>query len=180
MTLSLPTWDYARCCRSSPVCRLARWLKASNKTCSGPAIRSCIGGRRKIRTTKPPGAGASQLLGFASCEKWTSKDENASTDLFSLCLKPRPLRIPKKRLLESCPVAHRAGTTKIGISFSAFLPCATIVQPVCNRLVQQRLRLLSGLGERRDLNPRPSVPQTDALPAELRSPHADCKQFSIV
>src|SRR5579864_217725 len=25
-------------------------------------------------------------------------------------------------------------------------------------------------GERRDLNPRPSVPQTDALPAELRSP----------
>jgi hypothetical protein len=27
-----------------------------------------------------------------------------------------------------------------------------------------------GWGERRDLNPRPSVPQTDALPAELRSP----------
>ena len=26
-------------------------------------------------------------------------------------------------------------------------------------------------GERRDLNPRPSVPQTDALPTELRSPH---------
>ena len=25
-------------------------------------------------------------------------------------------------------------------------------------------------GERWDLNPRPSVPQTDALPAELRSP----------
>src|SRR5580692_9542954 len=25
-------------------------------------------------------------------------------------------------------------------------------------------------GERRGLNPRPSVPQTDALPAELRSP----------
>ena len=35
-------------------------------------------------------------------------------------------------------------------------------------------------GERRDLNPRPSVPQTDALPAELRSPPFDCKQFSIV
>ena len=29
---------------------------------------------------------------------------------------------------------------------------------------------MKGWGERRDLNPRPSVPQTDALPAELRSP----------
>src|SRR5271155_3930205 len=28
-------------------------------------------------------------------------------------------------------------------------------------------------GERRGLNPRPSVPQTDALPAELRSPPSD-------
>src|SRR5580693_6679403 len=28
-------------------------------------------------------------------------------------------------------------------------------------------------GERRGLNPRPSVPQTDALPAELRSPMSD-------
>ncbi len=27
-------------------------------------------------------------------------------------------------------------------------------------------------GERRGLNPRPSVPQTDALPAELRSPNS--------
>ena len=33
-------------------------------------------------------------------------------------------------------------------------------------------------GERRGLNPRPSVPQTDALPAELRSPHVDWKQFN--
>jgi hypothetical protein len=30
---------------------------------------------------------------------------------------------------------------------------------------------LDSWGERRGLNPRPSVPQTDALPAELRSPH---------
>ena len=28
-------------------------------------------------------------------------------------------------------------------------------------------------GERRGLNPRPSVPQTDALPAELRSPPSE-------
>ena len=34
-----------------------------------------------------------------------------------------------------------------------------------------------GWGERRDLNPRPSVPQTDALPAELRSPPSDYKDF---
>jgi hypothetical protein len=31
--------------------------------------------------------------------------------------------------------------------------------------------LLKNWGERWDLNPRPSVPQTDALPTELRSPH---------
>jgi hypothetical protein len=30
--------------------------------------------------------------------------------------------------------------------------------------------MLGFWGERRGLNPRPSVPQTDALPAELRSP----------
>ena len=30
--------------------------------------------------------------------------------------------------------------------------------------------LLRFWGERWDLNPRPSVPQTDALPTELRSP----------
>src|SRR3984893_17872047 len=33
-------------------------------------------------------------------------------------------------------------------------------------------------GERRGLNPRPSVPQTDALPAELRSPRTKYTQFS--
>src|ERR1700683_2159969 len=33
-----------------------------------------------------------------------------------------------------------------------------------------RRKLLKVWGERWDLNPRPSVPQTDALPAELRSP----------
>jgi hypothetical protein len=32
-------------------------------------------------------------------------------------------------------------------------------------------------GERRGLNPRPSVPQTDALPAELRSPQTKYTQF---
>ena len=32
------------------------------------------------------------------------------------------------------------------------------------------ISLGGGWGERRGLNPRPSVPQTDALPAELRSP----------
>src|SRR5580692_8051900 len=32
-------------------------------------------------------------------------------------------------------------------------------------------------GERRGLNPRPSVPQTDALPAELRSPQSEYTQF---
>src|SRR5580693_8690133 len=32
-------------------------------------------------------------------------------------------------------------------------------------------------GERRGLNPRPSVPQTDALPAELRSPQMKYTQF---
>jgi hypothetical protein len=31
-------------------------------------------------------------------------------------------------------------------------------------------KLFRSWGERRGLNPRPSVPQTDALPAELRSP----------
>src|SRR4029077_20364742 len=31
-------------------------------------------------------------------------------------------------------------------------------------------------GERRGLNPRPSVPQTDALPAELRSPQTKYTQ----
>src|SRR5579863_3887088 len=35
-------------------------------------------------------------------------------------------------------------------------------------------------GERWDLNPRPSVPQTDALPAELRSPQGAEKQFTTV
>ena len=30
-------------------------------------------------------------------------------------------------------------------------------------------------GERWDLNPRPSVPQTDALPTELRSPPSKCQ-----
>jgi hypothetical protein len=35
-------------------------------------------------------------------------------------------------------------------------------------------------GERRDLNPRPSVPQTDALPAELRSPPIETKVFSCL
>jgi uncharacterized membrane protein YeaQ/YmgE (transglycosylase-associated protein family) len=35
-------------------------------------------------------------------------------------------------------------------------------------------------GERWDLNPRPSVPQTDALPAELRSPPGEYKQFTTV
>ena len=34
-------------------------------------------------------------------------------------------------------------------------------------------------GERRGLNPRPSVPQTDALPAELRSPQVDSQQSNI-
>jgi hypothetical protein len=39
---------------------------------------------------------------------------------------------------------------------------------------QPKSLTLCGLdwGERRGLNPRPSVPQTDALPAELRSPQA--------
>jgi hypothetical protein len=32
-------------------------------------------------------------------------------------------------------------------------------------------------GERWDLNPRPSVPQTDALPAELRSPPLRTSMF---
>ena len=36
---------------------------------------------------------------------------------------------------------------------------------------------LEGWGERRGLNPRPSVPQTDALPAELRSPQTKYTQF---
>ena len=37
------------------------------------------------------------------------------------------------------------------------------------------VNVLEGIwGERRDLNPRPSVPQTDALPAELRSPRLKC------
>src|ERR1700722_5808663 len=40
--------------------------------------------------------------------------------------------------------------------------------------------LLKSWGERRGLNPRPSVPQTDALPAELRSPHAEWKQFTLL
>ena len=35
-------------------------------------------------------------------------------------------------------------------------------------------------GERRGLNPRPSVPQTDALPAELRSPHGKTSMFMLV
>jgi hypothetical protein len=34
-------------------------------------------------------------------------------------------------------------------------------------------------GERRGLNPRPSVPQTDALPAELRSPPPKYDQFRL-
>src|ERR1700675_445934 len=34
-------------------------------------------------------------------------------------------------------------------------------------------------GERRGLNPRPSVPQTDALPAELRSPPLKYVQFRL-
>src|ERR1700676_4017824 len=34
-------------------------------------------------------------------------------------------------------------------------------------------------GERRGLNPRPSVPQTDALPAELRSPQTKYTQFRL-
>src|SRR5690348_9219163 len=38
-------------------------------------------------------------------------------------------------------------------------------------------RLKEFWGERRDLNPRPSVPQTDALPAELRSPPPGYKDF---
>src|SRR5580658_3045747 len=34
-------------------------------------------------------------------------------------------------------------------------------------------------GERRGLNPRPSVPQTDALPAELRSPPSGFIVYTI-
>src|ERR1700722_1757790 len=48
---------------------------------------------------------------------------------------------------------------------------------VSRQFVAQRMlrspqpeRLVESWGERRGLNPRPSVPQTDALPAELRSP----------
>ena len=36
-----------------------------------------------------------------------------------------------------------------------------------------------GWGERRDLNPRPSVPQTDALPAELRSPPLNADSLTL-
>ena len=39
------------------------------------------------------------------------------------------------------------------------------------------LFFIIGWGERRGLNPRPSVPQTDALPAELRSPRTKYTQF---
>ena len=34
-------------------------------------------------------------------------------------------------------------------------------------------------GERRGLNPRPSVPQTDALPAELRSPPSEVVVYTM-
>jgi hypothetical protein len=47
------------------------------------------------------------------------------------------------------------------------LDCATSVQSEKRSLP---LSLWKNWGERRGLNPRPSVPQTDALPAELRSP----------
>ena len=38
------------------------------------------------------------------------------------------------------------------------------------RLDEEGENFLTRWGERWDLNPRPSVPQTDALPTELRSP----------
>ncbi len=44
----------------------------------------------------------------------------------------------------------------------------------------QAVGSIGGWGERWDLNPRRSVPQTDALPAELRSPQIDCQQFITV
>src|SRR4030088_648304 len=40
--------------------------------------------------------------------------------------------------------------------------------------------ILREWGGRRGLNPRHSVPQTDALPAELRPPVADSKQFTLL
>jgi hypothetical protein len=36
------------------------------------------------------------------------------------------------------------------------------------------------MGERWDLNPRPSVPQTDALPAELRSPQVEEERLMLI
>src|SRR5271155_17309 len=48
--------------------------------------------------------------------------------------------------------------------------CATIVQ---SELGENFVNDWKDWGERRGLNPRPSVPQTDALPAELRSPPSD-------
>jgi hypothetical protein len=48
-------------------------------------------------------------------------------------------------------------------------------QPLFQRTRASGFNRLEGRvwGERWDLNPRPSVPQTDALPAELRSPKAN-------
>ena len=47
---------------------------------------------------------------------------------------------------------------------------AAILRPNAPKLKPDGKWIQVRWGERWDLNPRPSVPQTDALPAELRSP----------
>src|SRR4030088_967310 len=52
------------------------------------------------------------------------------------------------------------------------LQAMNLLETLCNAraTAEEAKPCLKNWGERRGLNPRPSVPQTDALPAELRSP----------
>jgi hypothetical protein len=81
-------------------------------------------------------------------------------------------RIPIRIEITSC-TAH---ATQSGVVEEARTFSSQRTQPRVGKVRRNR----SSWGGRRGSNPRHSVPQTDALPAELRPPVADSKQFTLL